>query len=157
MHRRVDECPASPAAMARGGHLALTLSDIPGYRLCANFRDTPYFVAHGTRRVQCGEKDLYDAGGVPVVMKELAQAAGLLHADCLDSFGPVLSAKRAGHDRTRSRRAKSSTPSQTSDQQKNRWRRRPEGNLAPKWRIVENPRDMRKQRDTCLPGPALIF
>ncbi|MCP3878382.1 MAG: dihydroxy-acid dehydratase, partial [Sulfitobacter sp.] len=52
---------------------------------CDIFRDTPYFVdmKPGGSHVA---KDLYDAGGVPVVMKELRKA-GLLHDDCLTASG----------------------------------------------------------------------
>jgi dihydroxy-acid dehydratase len=44
-------------------------------------KDTPYFVdlRPGGKYVA---KDLYEVGGVPVVMKELAKA-GLLHLDCM--------------------------------------------------------------------------
>jgi dihydroxy-acid dehydratase len=51
-------------------------------------RDTPYFVnlRPGGEYVA---KDLYEAGGVPVVMKELAKA-GLLHLDCLTASGRTL-------------------------------------------------------------------
>jgi dihydroxy-acid dehydratase len=51
-------------------------------------RDTPYFVnlRPGGQYVA---KDLYEVGGVPVVMKELARA-GLLHLDCLTASGRSL-------------------------------------------------------------------
>ncbi len=51
-------------------------------------RDTPYFVnlRPGGQYVA---KDLYEVGGVPVVMKELAKA-GLLHLDCLTASGRTL-------------------------------------------------------------------
>jgi dihydroxy-acid dehydratase len=51
-------------------------------------RDTPYFVnlRPGGEYVA---KDLYEVGGVPVVMKELARA-GLLHLDCLTASGKTL-------------------------------------------------------------------
>ncbi len=51
-------------------------------------RDTPYFVnlRPGGDYVA---KDLYEVGGVPVVMKELARA-GLLHLDCLTASGRTL-------------------------------------------------------------------
>ncbi|HMO06223.1 MAG TPA: dihydroxy-acid dehydratase [Paracoccaceae bacterium] len=51
-------------------------------------RDTPYFVnlRPGGEYVA---KDLYEVGGVPVVMKELARA-GLLHLDCLTASGRTL-------------------------------------------------------------------
>lgn len=51
-------------------------------------RDTPYFVnlRPGGQYVA---KDLYEAGGVPVVMKELLKA-GLLHEDCMTASGQTL-------------------------------------------------------------------
>jgi dihydroxy-acid dehydratase len=51
-------------------------------------RDTPYFVnlRPGGEYVA---KDLYEVGGVAVVMKELARA-GLLHLDCLTASGKSL-------------------------------------------------------------------
>ena len=53
--------------------------------VCEIFRDTPYFVdlKPGGEYVA---KDLYEVGGVPVVMKELRKA-GLLHEDCLTASG----------------------------------------------------------------------
>jgi dihydroxy-acid dehydratase len=51
-------------------------------------RDTPYFVnlRPGGEYVA---KDLYEVGGVPVVMKELAKA-GLMHLDCITASGRSL-------------------------------------------------------------------
>jgi dihydroxy-acid dehydratase len=51
-------------------------------------RDTPYFVnlRPGGQYVA---KDLYEVGGVPVVLKELARA-GLLHLDCVTASGRTL-------------------------------------------------------------------
>jgi len=48
-------------------------------------RDTPYFVdlRPGGKYVA---KDLYEVGGIPVVMKELAKA-GLMHLDCITASG----------------------------------------------------------------------
>ena len=53
--------------------------------VCEIFRDTPYFVdlKPGGNYVA---KDLYEAGGVPVVMKELRKA-GLIHEDCMTASG----------------------------------------------------------------------
>ncbi len=53
--------------------------------VCEIFRDTPYFVdlKPGGQYVA---KDLYEAGGVPVVLKELRKA-GLLHEDCMTASG----------------------------------------------------------------------
>ena len=67
-------------AMAHEAGIDFFLDDV-----CEIFRDTPYFVdlKPGGRYVA---KDLYEAGGVPVVMKELRKA-GLLHEDCLTATG----------------------------------------------------------------------
>lgn len=53
--------------------------------VCDIFRDTPYFVdlKPGGQYVA---KDLYDVGGIPVVMKELRKA-GLMHEDCITASG----------------------------------------------------------------------
>ena len=53
--------------------------------VCEIFRDTPYFVdlKPGGQYVA---KDLYEAGGVPIVMKELRKA-GLIHEDCMTASG----------------------------------------------------------------------
>ena len=56
--------------------------------VCDIFRDTPYFVnlRPGGEYVA---KDLYEVGGVPVVMKELART-GLMHLDCITASGRTL-------------------------------------------------------------------
>ncbi len=56
--------------------------------VCEIFRDTPYFVdlKPGGQFVA---KDLYEVGGVPVVMKELRKA-GLIHEDCITASGRSL-------------------------------------------------------------------
>ena len=53
--------------------------------VCEIFRDTPYFVdlKPGGQYVA---KDLYEAGGIPVVMKELRKA-GLIYEDCVTASG----------------------------------------------------------------------
>jgi dihydroxy-acid dehydratase len=53
--------------------------------VCEIFRDTPYFVnlKPGGDYVS---KDLFEAGGVPVVLKELRKA-GLIHEDCMTATG----------------------------------------------------------------------
>jgi dihydroxy-acid dehydratase len=55
------------------------------FDVCDIFHDTPYFVdlKPGGKYVA---KDLYEAGGVPVVMKELRRA-GLIHEDCMTCTG----------------------------------------------------------------------
>ncbi|PTX57802.1 dihydroxy-acid dehydratase [Litoreibacter ponti] len=67
-------------AMAHEAGIDFTLQDV-----CEIFRDTPYFVdlKPGGQYVA---KDLYEAGGVPVVMKELRKA-GLIHEDCMTATG----------------------------------------------------------------------
>ena len=59
--------------------------------VCDIFRDTPYFVdlKPGGQFVA---KDLYDAGGIPVVMKELRKA-GLIHEDCMTATGETIGAE----------------------------------------------------------------
>ncbi len=53
--------------------------------VCEIFRDTPYFVdlKPGGQYVA---KDLYESGGLPVVMNELRRA-GLIHEDCMTASG----------------------------------------------------------------------
>ncbi|MEP0963185.1 MAG: dihydroxy-acid dehydratase [Roseobacter sp.] len=67
-------------AMAHEAGIDFFLDDV-----CAIFRDTPYFVdlKPGGQYVA---KDMYEAGGVPVVLKELRKA-GLLHEDCMTVTG----------------------------------------------------------------------
>jgi dihydroxy-acid dehydratase len=59
--------------------------DFDLFDVCEIFRDTPYFVdlKPGGQFVA---KDLFDAGGIPVVMKELRKA-GLIHEDCITASG----------------------------------------------------------------------
>lgn len=70
-------------AIAHEAGIEFTLQDV-----CDIFRDTPYFVdlKPGGRFVA---KDLYEAGGVPVVLKELRRA-GLLHEDCMTASGRTI-------------------------------------------------------------------
>ena len=67
-------------AIAHEAGIDFDLDDV-----CEIFRDTPYFVdlKPGGQYVA---KDLYEAGGVPVVMKELRKA-GLMHEDCVTVTG----------------------------------------------------------------------
>jgi dihydroxy-acid dehydratase len=71
-----------PAIAAEAG-IDFDLSDV-----CEIFRDTPYFVdlKPGGKYVA---KDLYEAGGVPIVLKELRKA-GLIHEDCMTATGRVI-------------------------------------------------------------------
>ncbi len=67
-------------AMAHEAGIDFFLEDV-----CEIFRDTPYFVdlKPGGQYVA---KDLYEAGGIYVVMKELRKA-GLMHEDCMTATG----------------------------------------------------------------------
>ncbi|WP_424975825.1 dihydroxy-acid dehydratase [Dinoroseobacter sp. S124A] len=67
-------------AIAHEAGISFTLQDV-----CDIFRDTPYFVdlKPGGKYVA---KDMYEAGGVPVVMRELRRA-GLIHEDCMTATG----------------------------------------------------------------------
>ncbi len=56
--------------------------------VCEIFRDTPYFVDLKPGGAYVA-KDLYEAGGVPVVMKELRKA-GLVHEDCMTATGETI-------------------------------------------------------------------
>ncbi len=53
--------------------------------VCEIFRDTPYFVDLKPGGAYVA-KDLYEAGGVPVIMKELDKA-GLVNRDCMTATG----------------------------------------------------------------------
>ncbi len=67
-------------AMAHEAGIDFDLDDV-----CEIFRDTPYFVDLKPGGAYVA-KDLYEAGGVPVVMKELRKA-GLIHEDCMTVTG----------------------------------------------------------------------
>ena len=67
-------------AMAHEAGIEFYLEDV-----CEIFRDTPYFVDMKPGGAYVA-KDLYDAGGVPVVMNELRKA-GLIHEDCMTATG----------------------------------------------------------------------
>ena len=62
--------------------------DFDLFDVCDIFRDTPYFVSlrPGGEFVA---KDLYEAGGVPVVLKELRKG-GLIHEDCITATGRTI-------------------------------------------------------------------
>ena len=79
-------------AMAHEAGIDFFLDDV-----CEIFRDTPYFVdlKPGGQYVA---KDLFEAGGVPVVMKELSKA-GLLHEDCMTASGQTVKEELAQIDR----------------------------------------------------------
>src|SRR6056297_945066 len=63
-------------AIAHEAGIEFYLEDV-----CEIFRDTPYFVDLKPGGTYVA-KDLYDSGGIPVVMKELRKA-GLIHEDCI--------------------------------------------------------------------------
>jgi dihydroxy-acid dehydratase len=62
--------------------------DFDLFDVCDIFRDTPYFVdlKPGGKYVA---KDLFEVGGVPIVLKELRKA-GLIHEDCMTASGRVI-------------------------------------------------------------------
>ena len=70
-------------AIAHEAGIDFDLDDV-----CDIFRDTPYFVdlKPGGQFVA---KDLYEVGGVPVVMKELRKA-GLIHEECITASGETM-------------------------------------------------------------------
>lgn len=72
-------------AIAHEAGIEFTLEDVTDI-----FRDTPYFVdlKPGGQYVA---KDLYEAGGVPIVLKELRRA-GLIHEDCMTCTGKEMGA-----------------------------------------------------------------
>ncbi len=67
-------------AIAHEAGIDFDLQDV-----CEIFRDTPYFVDLKPGGAYVA-KDMYEAGGVPVVMKELRRA-GLIHEDCMTCTG----------------------------------------------------------------------
>jgi len=79
-------------AIAHEAGIDFNLDDV-----CEIFRDTPYFVdlKPGGSYVA---KDLYEAGGVPVVLKELGRA-GLMHEDVLTASGRSMGEELAMIDR----------------------------------------------------------
>ena len=78
-------------AIAHEAGIEFTLQDV-----CDIFRETPYFVdlKPGGKYVA---KDLYEAGGIPIVMKELLRA-GLLHGDCITATGKTMAENLAAID-----------------------------------------------------------
>jgi len=67
-------------AIAHEAGIDFDLDDV-----CDIFRDTPYFVDLKPGGAYVA-KDLYEAGGIPVVLKELRKA-GLMHEDCMTASG----------------------------------------------------------------------
>ena len=70
-------------AIAHEAGIEFYLDDV-----CDIFRDTPYFVDLKPGGAYVA-KDLYEAGGVPVVMKELRKA-GLIDEDCMTGTGRTI-------------------------------------------------------------------
>jgi len=70
-------------AIAHEAGIDFTLGDV-----CDIFKDTPYFVDLKPGGTYVA-KDLYESGGVPVVMKELRKA-GLMHEDCITATGKTM-------------------------------------------------------------------
>ncbi|MDJ0826295.1 MAG: dihydroxy-acid dehydratase [Rhodobacter sp.] len=70
-------------AIAHEAGIEFFLDDV-----CDIFKDTPYFVDLKPGGTYVA-KDLYEAGGVPVVMKELRKA-GLIHEDCMTATGRTI-------------------------------------------------------------------
>lgn len=70
-------------AIAHEAGIDFTLQDV-----CDIFRDTPYFVNLRPGGAYVA-KDLFEAGGVPVVLKELRKA-GLIHEDCVTASGRTI-------------------------------------------------------------------
>ncbi|MEO1918596.1 MAG: dihydroxy-acid dehydratase, partial [Paracoccaceae bacterium] len=70
-------------AIAHEAGIDFDLEDV-----CDIFRDTPYFVdlKPGGQYVA---KDLFEAGGIPIVMRELGRA-GLLHEECITVSGRTI-------------------------------------------------------------------
>ncbi len=70
-------------AIAHEAGIDFDLEDV-----CDIFRDTPYFVdlKPGGKYVA---KDLFEAGGIPIVMRELGRA-GLLHEECMTVSGRTI-------------------------------------------------------------------
>ena len=70
-------------AIAHEAGIEFDLNDV-----CEIFRDTPY-IANLKPGGDYVAKDLYEAGGVPVVLKELRKA-GLLHEECVTATGRTI-------------------------------------------------------------------
>ncbi len=97
LHRRVAPmrvCTCLPSPMRRASISTCSMS--------ARFSATRPISSISSRAAQYVAKDLYEAGGVPVVLKELRKA-GLIHEDCMTAIGPH-HGRRTGHDQRRGRR-----------------------------------------------------
>ena len=96
-------------------------------------------------------KDLYDAGGVPVVMKELRKA-GLLHTDCLTATGRSIGEELDRIDREADGKVIHSVANPIS---KTGGVVGLKGNLAPEGAIVKIAG--MSEEDIVFTGPALVF
>lgn len=132
-------------AMAHEAGIDFFLDDV-----CEIFRDTPYFVdlKPGGQYVA---KDLYEAGGVPVVMKELSKA-GLLHEECMTASGQTVGEELAQIDRAADGRViyPVETPLSTTGGVVGL-----KGNLAPEGAIVKIAG--MAEEDIVFTGPARVF
>ena len=132
-------------AMAHEAGIEYFLDDV-----CEIFRDTPYFVdlKPGGQYVA---KDLFEAGGVPVVMKELRKA-GLLHEDCMTASGYSVSEELDKIDREADGKVIYSieTPISTTGGVVGL-----KGNLAPEGAIVKIAG--MSEEDIVFTGPARVF
>ncbi|MAM25050.1 MAG: dihydroxy-acid dehydratase [Rhodobacteraceae bacterium] len=132
-------------AMAHEAGIDFFLDDV-----CEIFRDTPYFVdmKPGGQYVA---KDLYEAGGVPVVMKELRKAS-LLHEDCLTATGYSIGEELDKIDREADGKVIHSVQNPIS---KTGGVVGLKGNLAPEGAIVKIAG--MSEDDIVFTGPALVF
>ncbi|SPJ26810.1 dihydroxy-acid dehydratase [Falsiruegeria mediterranea] len=132
-------------AMAHEAGIDFFLDDV-----CEIFRDTPYFVdlKPGGQYVA---KDLYEAGGVPVVLKELSKA-GLLHEECMTASGQTVGEELAQIDRAADGRViyPVETPLSTTGGVVGL-----KGNLAPEGAIVKIAG--MAEEDIVFTGPARVF
>ncbi|MGR3716625.1 MAG: dihydroxy-acid dehydratase [Thermohalobaculum sp.] len=130
-------------AIAHEAGIKFDLMDV-----CEIFRSTPYFVdlKPGGKYVA---KDLYEAGGVSVVMKELMRA-GLLHGDCMTVTGRTMAENLAAIEGGADGRViyPVETPITTTGGVVGL-----KGNLAPEGAIVKVA-GMKKQK---FEGPARVF
>ncbi|KIN63069.1 Dihydroxy-acid dehydratase [Sulfitobacter noctilucicola] len=132
-------------AMAHEAGIDFFLEDV-----CEIFRDTPHFVDMKPGGAYVA-KDLYDAGGVPVVLNELRKA-GLVHTDCMTASGYSL-----GEELDKITREADGKVIHTIDNpiSKTGGVVGLKGNLAPEGAIVKIAG--MAEEDIVFTGPALIF
>lgn len=132
-------------AMAHEAGIDFFLEDV-----CEIFRDTPYFVDMKPGGAYVA-KDLYEAGGVPVVMKELRKA-GLIHTDCMTATGRSMGEELDIIDREADGKVIHSVANPIS---KTGGVVGLKGNLAPEGAIVKIAG--MSEDDIVFTGPALVF